>query len=92
MPEDGLRWSKGKPRQFTRSDIDPAVTRSFCGTCGTHLTTHLPHSDNVVIKVGTLDDPARFGGPAAAIHTADAQPFHLYPEGAPTFEKLPPRN
>jgi hypothetical protein len=24
---------------FTRSDLDRPVTREFCETCGTHLTT-----------------------------------------------------
>ena len=42
-----------------------------------------------MLKVGTLDDPSRFGGPQMVIYACDKQPFHLLPEGVPTFEKLP---
>jgi hypothetical protein len=44
----------------------------------------------VVIKVGTLDDPAQFT-PKMAIHTCDKQAFHHVPEGMPAFERLPQR-
>ena len=91
IPEDSFEWTCGAPVQFSHPDVTSAVTRSFCGTCGTHISTHLPVGGSMVLKVGTLDDPALYGGPKAAIHTADAQPFHLFPDGAPTFEKLPPR-
>jgi hypothetical protein len=42
-------------------------------------------------KVGTLDDPSLYGDPPMAIYTVDRQPFHLIPEGVPTFERVPPR-
>ena len=45
----------------------------------------------VVLKVGTLDDPALFDGPQIAIYTVDKQPFHHVPEGMPAFERLPQR-
>jgi hypothetical protein len=44
----------------------------------------------VVIKVGTLDDPAQIM-PQVAIYTIDKQPFHHIPEGMPSFERLPQR-
>ena len=31
------------------------------------------------------------GAPHMAIYTVDKQPFHIVPEGLPTFERLPPR-
>ena len=37
MPIAGFRYTKGTPRQFTRSDLERAVTREFCAECGTHL-------------------------------------------------------
>jgi hypothetical protein len=43
------------------------------------------------VKVGTLDDPAVFGTPQMAIYTCDKQPFHVIPEGIPTFERRPKR-
>ena len=67
------------------------VTREFCENCGTHLTTRRPDLPLVILKVGTLDDPSLFGAPQMAIYTVDKQPFHMIPEGVPTFEREPPR-
>jgi hypothetical protein len=91
MPVDGFSFTKGTPRKFTRSDLERAVTREFCGECGTHLLTRRPGLAAAIVKVGTLDDPAVFGSPQMAIYTCDKQPFHAIPEGTPSFERLPPR-
>ena len=45
----------------------------------------------MILKVGTLDDPAVFGSAQMAIFTVDKQPFHQIAEGTPMFERLPPR-
>jgi len=89
MPLDGFRYTRGRPKQFTRSDLEGAVTREFCAECGTHLLTRRPGLPPVIIKVGTFDDPALFGGPQMAIYTCDRQVFHAIPEGTPSFERLP---
>ena len=91
MPPEGFRYSKGIPKQFTRSDLERAVTREFCAECGTHVLTRRPGLRAVVLKVGTLDDPSAFGTPEMAIYTVDKQPFHQIPEGLPSFERLPKR-
>jgi hypothetical protein len=90
MPSAGAQYTKGAPKQFTRSDLERAVTREFCAVCGTHMMTRLPDMPAVVVKVGTLDDPAQFD-PKVAIYTVDKQPFHHIPDGMPSFERLPPR-
>ena len=90
MPPDGFTYTKGVPKQFSRNDIDNAVTREFCAECGTHLITRRPGLNAVVLKVGTLDDPAQFN-PKIAIYTAEKQPFHVIPDGMPAFERLPQR-
>ncbi len=91
MPPEGFRYVRGAPKSFTRSDLDSAVTREFCETCGAHLATRRPGTPFVILKVGTLDDPSVYGGPQMAIFTCDKQPFNPIPEGLPTFERLPPR-
>ncbi len=89
MPSGGFNYTKGTPKTFKRSDLENPVTREFCAECGTHLTTRRPGLDAVILKVGTLDDPAQYGGPNVAIFTVDQQPFHHVPEGVPSFEHLP---
>jgi hypothetical protein len=90
MPPDGFRYVRGAPKTFTRSDLEQPVTREFCADCGAHLTTRAPGLPFVVLKVGTLDEPSLYVGPRIAIHTLDKQPFHMIPEGVPTFERTPP--
>ena len=90
MPESGFSYGKGKPKAFRRSDLANAVTREFCGDCGTHLLTRTPALPGaVLLKVGTFDDPGVFGGPQMVIFTIDKQSFHHVPEGVPAFERTP---
>ena len=91
MPNDGFNYVVGTPKQFKRTGLKDAVTREFCSECGTHMITRRPGLSEVVLKVGTLDDPAFFDNPRIAIFTIDKQPFHYIPEGIPTFEHLPRR-
>ena len=91
MPSAGFAYTKGAPKQFTRSDLERPVTREFCAECGTHLATRPPGRPVIVVKVGTLDDPKLFGSPQMAIFTVDNQQFHQIPEGLQTFERMPQR-
>ena len=91
MPPAGFRYTRGEPRQFKRNDLESAVTREFCGECGTQLVTRRPGLRAIILKAGTLDDPSRFGVSQMAINTKDRQAFNCIPEGLPTFEELPPR-
>jgi hypothetical protein len=89
FPKAGFRFTKGEPKEFTRSDLERPVTRLFCPTCGTAIGTRSPsRPDSMIIKVGTLDDPSTFKA-QAAIFTIDKQPFHVIPEGTPAFERRP---
>jgi hypothetical protein len=90
MPVSGFKYTADQPKQFTRSDLERAVTREFCGECGTHMVTRVPGLPAVVLKVGTFDDPALFD-PQMAIYTIDKQAFHHVPDGMPAFERLPQR-
>ncbi|MBA3069697.1 MAG: GFA family protein [Hyphomonas sp.] len=90
MPAAGFRYTKGAPKAFKRTDIDHAVTREFCGTCGTQILTRapaLPHA--VILKVGSFDDTSLFGRPQVIMQTADAPSFHHIPEGVPAFARFP---
>lgn len=90
MPEAGFRYTKGQPQQYTRSGLEGANTREFCPDCGTPLLTRAPALKGaVIVKVGSLDDPALFGGPQIVMQTADAHSFNLLPEGVPAFPRFP---
>jgi hypothetical protein len=91
MPVGGFSYTRGTPKKFTRSDLEAAVTREFCAECGTHLITRRPGLSAVILKIGTLDQPAFFGRPQMAIYTIDKQDFHAIPDGLPSFERLPKR-
>ncbi|MEL6466911.1 MAG: GFA family protein [Pseudomonadota bacterium] len=88
VPADGFAWTAGTPSQFTRSDLENAVTRYFCSVCGTQISTRRQDNTAVVVKVGTLDDPTAFT-PRVAICHGEAPAFHLVPDGIPVFEGLP---
>jgi len=88
--EEDFAWTAGTPATFTRDDLEDAVTRSFCSRCGTHMITTRPDfPGNVVLKIGTLDDPELFRGPKMAIFTGEKQTFHHTTPGVPAFEKMP---
>jgi hypothetical protein len=90
IPEQAFRYTSGKPKTFRRADLPNPVSREFCAECGTHLLTRAPALAGVVIlKRGTLDDPAAFGNPQMAIFTCDRQPFHPIAQDVRTFERLP---
>jgi hypothetical protein len=90
MPAAGFHYTRGTPKQFARQDLAHPVTREFCADCGTHILGRAPHAvpDVVFVKVGTMDEPARFK-PELAIFTVDRQPFHHIPDGMPAFERTP---
>lgn len=88
--EAGFKYTKGEPAQYKRDDLDGAVTREFCGDCGTPLLTRAPAAPGaVLLKIGSLDNPADFGGPDAAIYTDEMHDFHIVADGIAQFGKLP---
>lgn len=91
IPPDGFTVAQGSTKAYRRPDLDNAVTREFCPNCGTHLFTRRPGVKFVILKSGTLDDPAAYGQPRMAIFCAEKAPFHLIPEGVPAFDELPER-
>jgi hypothetical protein len=89
MPIPGFKYTKGAPKRFSRANAPHPATREFCQECGAHLVTLPEGFPAVIVKVGTLDDPASYGGPDIAINTLDKQGFHHIPDGMPAFERLP---
>lgn len=90
VPPEAVTWSGAAPKSFKRRDLETAVTRFFCETCGTHILTQRQDQAALVLKVGTLDDPQAFS-PRVAICHEDAQPFHTVAEGIAIYDGIPKR-
>ncbi len=89
---DGFRYTRGEPRRFKQPDIADAPTREFCGECGVHIAGRSPKAPGgVIVKVGALDDPAIFEGPSLVVWTDDKHDFHIVPDGARAFPRMPGR-
>ena len=90
-PDAGFSYTKGRPRSFTRSDLEKPVTREFCGSCGAPILTRNEHlfPGAVILKAGALDDESVYGMPAVAIHMLDRKSYHMVPDGTATFDRLP---
>src|ERR1044071_9965967 len=56
MPAEGFAYTKGAPKSYTRPDKADAVTREFCGECGTHMITRRPGLRPGGLKTRTLDN------------------------------------
>jgi hypothetical protein len=55
VPLASFRWLAGTAREYASS---PSCTRSFCATCGAHLTLFTTLSpDSLDITIATLDQP-----------------------------------
>ena len=90
MPAAGYSYTRGTPSQFTRTDIEGAATREFCGNCGTHMVTRSPRmKDAVLIKVGSLDDQDAYGMPTMAVYCSEKKAYHVVPEGVASFARFP---
>ena len=89
FPLDDFQFTKGKPKEFKRNDIQNAVTRLFCNNCGTAIGTKTPMRPNsIILKVGTFDDPSIFE-PKIAIFASEKQKFHYIDKNVKSFDKRP---
>jgi hypothetical protein len=89
IPPEGFAYVAGEPKQFKRPDLANAVTRDFCALCGTHILSRRPGLPQLVLKIGTLDEPEVYGGPKIAIFCEEKASFHVIPDGVPAFDALP---
>jgi hypothetical protein len=90
MEENGFRYTHGEPQRFSHPDVADCPTREFCGVCGVHVAARSPKAPGgVIVKVGTLDDPALFKGPDIVVWTEEKHDFHIVPVGVRAFPRLP---
>jgi hypothetical protein len=91
FPESAVKFV-GDARTFTSTgDSGQPVTRGFCATCGTQMFSRGESNKGLILlKAGTLDDPAAFT-PMAAIYASRAPHWDQPPAGLPAFPEMPPR-
>lgn len=89
VPAQGFRYTKGRAQSYRKADKAAVALREFCSCCGVQVASRRDGLDLVMVKVGTLDDPAAYKGPKAAIYVAEKQEFHFIPEKLPSFEGFP---
>ncbi len=91
VPASGFRITQGAPKRYVgKADSGNAITRAFCGDCGSPLYVQVATRPDIVgLRVGTLDDPSEFR-PEADIFVKSAQPWeHLNPD-LPKYDTYPP--
>jgi len=91
VPAAGFRVTQGAPRHYvSTSDGGNAVTRAFCGDCGSPIYIQVStRPDLVGLRVGTLDDPSGFRA-EADIFVKSAQPWDYMNPALPKYATYPP--
>ena len=91
VPAVGFRITKGAPKRYlSPSDAGNAVSRWFCGDCGSPLYIQVASRPDIVgLRVGTLDVPGEFH-PEANIFVKSAQPWDRLDPALPQYETYPP--
>ncbi|HIV73075.1 MAG TPA: GFA family protein [Candidatus Aquabacterium excrementipullorum] len=90
LPEVDLAL-EGQLRTYaTTADSGRTVHRRFCPGCGSPVLTELPERAGlVVVKAGTLDDPAWLR-PRMHLWCGSAQPWVTLPTDVPCLDTQPP--
>jgi hypothetical protein len=82
VPRDAFRIISGTPRIYRSSAF---AQRSFCPTCGSHLTFESDrYPDEVDVTVCTLDDPGAVP-PRDQVHTSSRLPWMAEDRNLPAF-------
>ena len=71
MPKAALRFTQGRPKEFTSS---PGVARSFCDACGSPIYYRVEDRPNAIdLYACTLDDPSNLA-PQYHVHAVEQLP------------------
>jgi len=91
VPASGFRVTEGAPKRYvSTSEAGNAVTRVFCGDCGSPLYIQVSTRPDIVgLRVGTLDDPGGFKA-EADIFVKSAQPWDHMNPALPKYPTYPP--
>jgi hypothetical protein len=89
VPRGGLEITAGQPRPVElRADRGARVDRMFCGDCGTQLYSDTADRPYTPVRLGALDDAARWK-PSFHMWTEAAPPWHAIDDSLPRYERAP---
>lgn len=80
-----FRWLKGETL-LSHFESSPGKIRSFCSRCGSQLIKTKTDSDDIVLRVGSLDDDPGVK-PQARIWHSHEVPWLDYSTDIPTYEE-----
>ena len=90
MKKSAVQVTTGQPCAFeVESEGGKALTRLFCGNCGSQLFSTPSHPKLRIVKAGTLDDPSWLK-PEQHIWTSSMQPWLRLDDQLPCHAKAPP--
>jgi hypothetical protein len=92
FPAAAIRVTRGETTKYrSTGSSGGAVTREFCGRCGSALFSHAELSGPLMmVTAGTLDDSTGLA-PYVHIFGKDRQPWDHVPPDHTVFELTPPR-
>ena len=90
VPQSAFQLTKGDLKYHSViGGSGNEVGRGFCASCGAPVTTRLAAMPDVTaIKMGSLDEPARFK-PTMNLYMSSAQPWAPVAQGLQNFDKMP---
>jgi hypothetical protein len=90
VPRTGFAVT-GQPTSYERTaDSGNAVSRAFCGRCGSALySTNAASPDVVFLRASSLDDPEQFV-PGMIVYASRAPSWARLDPELPRFSEMPP--
>ena len=72
-------------------ESSPGKRRFFCPRCGSHVFAAWDAEDEVILRVGSVDDDAPLPKPVAHVFTSDKAPWYDIADDLPRFDTRPPK-
>lgn len=83
-----FRWTRGAD-VVADYESTPGKVRHFCPRCGAHLMAHWRKHDEVVLRLGSVDEGLEVM-PVGRIWVSDAAPWALPDDGLPRYDGYKP--
>ncbi len=89
VKRSGFRWVAGE-EELRSYESTPGKKRYFCGNCGSHLVAAWSNEDDVIVRIGSLDDDPG-GRPVLHIWTSMKAPWFEITDGLRQIAEATPK-